>query len=165
MKNVLFFLLVVVSFSLNAQNKGNNVAEEVKKEVSTPEFVIQKSKAKIEFESLDVDFGTIEYDSDPIRKVRFTNVGTEPLVIESARASCGCTVPTFKREPIAPGESSEMEVRYDTKRVGRISKTVTVKTNDEIGEYRLQVIGDILPKPEEKSVPESAPSMIKTVKG
>ena len=171
MKNLMFFLFIVMSFALNAQEKKNipvQKAEEVTKEVSaetqkstTPEFVVSKSKAKMEFETLDVDYGTIEYNSDPLRKVKFTNTGTEPLVIENARGSCGCTVPDWPKNPIAPGESATIDVRYDTKRVGRISKSITITTNEENGTHRLQVIGEILPKEEDKSVPDAAPSVIK----
>lgn len=171
MKNFLFLLLVCVSFSLNAQDKKSvptqkavevtkDVATEMKK-TETPEFVVSKSKAKMEFETLDVEYGTIEYDSDPLRKVKFTNTGTEPLVIENARGSCGCTVPEWPKTPIAPGESATIDVRYDTKRVGKISKSITITTNEESGTHRLQVIGEVLPKVEEKSVPDAAPSLIK----
>lgn len=124
------------------------------------EFVIEKSKAVMTFESLSVDFGTIANDSDPVRYAKFTNTGTDPLVIKNARGSCGCTVPTWPKEAIAPGQSSTMEIRYDTKRTGRISKTVTVSTNEGV-DHQLQVIGEVMPPADDQSVPTAEPTLIK----
>ncbi|MBK8518556.1 MAG: DUF1573 domain-containing protein [Saprospiraceae bacterium] len=119
-----------------------------------------KSKAKMSFESLTVDYGTIEYGSEPLRIAKFTNTGTEPLVINNARGSCGCTVPKWPTEPIAPGQSANLEIRYDTNRPGRISKSVTVSTN-EGEDHVLQVVGEVLPKKEETPVPPAQPNIIK----
>jgi hypothetical protein len=105
-------------------------------------------------ESLTVNYGDIKQGSDPLRTVSFTNTGTEPLVISNAKGSCGCTVPTWPREPIGPGESAVIEIRYDTKRLGGINKTVKLTTNDETGTYVLRVKGNITAKTEEKGLPE-----------
>lgn len=105
-------------------------------------------------ESLTVDYGDIKQGSEPLRTVAFTNTGTEPLVISNAKGSCGCTVPTWPREPIGPGESAVIEIRYDTKRLGGINKTVKLTTNDETGTYVLRVKGNITAKTEEKGLPE-----------
>lgn len=108
------------------------------------------------FESIEVDYGTIEKDSDPLRIFKFTNTGTEPLVIKSAKGSCGCTVPNYAKEPILPGESSNIEVRYDTKRVGPFSKSITLTTNEEVGKRVLKIKGKVLaPAQEPDAVPES----------
>ena len=102
-----------------------------------------------------VDYGTIDQGSDPLRKFNFSNTGTEPLVIKHARGSCGCTVPTYPKEPILPGETAQIEVRYDTKRVGPFEKTVTLTTN-ETGEKRvLKIKGKVLRKAAE---PEAVPA-------
>ena len=106
------------------------------------------------FESLDVDYGEIEQGSDPLRIVEFTNTGTAPLIISNARGSCGCTVPTWPKEPIMPGETSEIEIRYDTKRVGPISKTVTISTNEAEGKHILRVKGQINKVDQEESLPK-----------
>src|SRR5688572_18813503 len=57
------------------------------------------------FEATTIDYGTIDQGANPIREFKFTNTGTEPLLITSAVGSCGCTVPSFSREPVKPGES------------------------------------------------------------
>ena len=105
-------------------------------------------------ESMTVDYGDIKQGSDPLRVVSFTNTGTEPLVISNAKGSCGCTVPTWPREPIGPGESAVIEIRYDTKRLGGINKTVKLTTNDETGTYVLRVKGNITAKAKEQGLPE-----------
>ncbi|TNE68072.1 MAG: DUF1573 domain-containing protein, partial [Bacteroidetes bacterium] len=82
------------------------------------------------FETTTIDYGTIDKGSEPLRKFSFTNTGNEPLIIKTAKGSCGCTVPTYPKEPIMPGETNVIEVRYDTKRVGAFTKTVTLTTNE-----------------------------------
>jgi hypothetical protein len=83
----------------------------------------------MEFKSIVVDYGEIEQNADPLRVFEFSNTGTAPLVISNAKGSCGCTVPSYPKEPILPGASAEIEVRYDTKRIGAFTKTVTLTTN------------------------------------
>ena len=114
------------------------------------------------FETLVVDYGTIEQHSDPLRIAKFTNTGTAPLVIKNARGSCGCTVPTYPKEPIMPGETAEIEIRYDTKRVGGINKTVTITTNAEGGPTVLKVTGKINRAAAEESVPKPKNGLIKS---
>lgn len=105
----------------------------------------------------EVDYGTIAQGSDPLRKVKFKNTGTEPLIIKNAVGSCGCTVPNFKREPIMPGETSEIEIRYDTQRVGSINKMVTITTNEGEHQRILVVKGTVTEKKAEEGLPTNAP--------
>lgn len=114
----------------------------------------------MDLESLDVDYGTIEQHSDPVRTVAFTNSGTEPLVIKNARGSCGCTVPIYPKEPILPGETNEIEIRYDTKRLGPFSKTVKITTNDGNDPLVIKVHGKVLKPEDEDNVPAAAPNML-----
>lgn len=89
----------------------------------------QETDAKIEFKNDTVDYGKIEQGSDGIRVFEFTNTGNAPLVITNVKSSCGCTVPKKPTAPIAPGEKGKIEVKYDTKRIGFIRKTITVTSN------------------------------------
>jgi len=75
------------------------------------------------------DYGTIDYDSPGTYEFIVTNTGTEPLIISNCSGSCGCTVPTCDTNPVMPGEKSQIKVKYDTKRVGPFTKTVTVNSN------------------------------------
>lgn len=101
--------------------------------VATSTFALAQDKAAggaaFKFENEVLDYGTIENGSDGNREFKFTNIGTEPLIISNAKGSCGCTTPDWPKEPIAPGESASIKVRYDTKRTGNFSKTVTLTSN------------------------------------
>ena len=85
--------------------------------------------ATMVFDNDVIDYGTIEHNADGNREFTFTNTGTEPLIITNAKGSCGCTVPTWPKEPIAPGETGIMKVKYATNRVGAFNKTITVSSN------------------------------------
>jgi len=76
-----------------------------------------------------------------------TNTGTAPLIINSVRASCGCTTPSYTTQPILPGQKGEVKVAYSTtNRVGAFSKFVTVFTNVPDTTYRLNIKGEVLPR-------------------
>lgn len=83
----------------------------------------------IEFEKDVHDYGTIKQHGNGVYEFKFKNTGTEPLTISNAKGSCGCTVPEWPKEPIAPGESGSIKVKYDTKRVGPFGKSVTLQSN------------------------------------
>ncbi len=111
------------------------------------------SKAVLTFESDVVDYGSMDQGGEPLRLAKFTNTGTEPLIISGAKGSCGCTVPNWPKDPIMPGETSQIEIRYDTKRVGAINKTVTVTSNDSIGKHTIRVTGNINAVTQEEGLP------------
>ncbi len=75
------------------------------------------------------DYGTIQQNADGACVFTVTNSGTEPLIISRCKGSCGCTVPKCDTDPIMPGAESEITVRYDTKRIGPINKSVTITSN------------------------------------
>ena len=91
----------------------------------------QTTGPAIKFTSQVVDYGKIERGSDGIRVFEFVNSGDQPLVISKVYSSCGCTIPKKPKAPIAPGEKGEIQVKYDTNRVGPIRKTITVNSNAE----------------------------------
>jgi hypothetical protein len=97
--------------------------------VSTVSFVQAQNTAEIAFETDVHDFGVINQGGDGTYEFKFKNTGKEPLIIQSAQGSCGCTVPQWPKEPIRPGETGVIKVSYDTKRIGAFTKTVTVTTN------------------------------------
>ncbi|MEN8928715.1 MAG: DUF1573 domain-containing protein [Flavobacteriales bacterium] len=77
------------------------------------------------------DYGTVTKGADGSCYFTITNSGTEPLIVTRAKGSCGCTVPDWPREAIAPGASAKMKVTYDTKRPGPINKSVTITSNSK----------------------------------
>jgi Protein of unknown function (DUF1573) len=101
---------------------------------------VKTSKAKMEFATDIMDYGTIKKGSERVRHFTFKNTGTEPLIISNATGSCGCTVPTYPKEPIMPGASASIDVNYDTQREGPFTKTVTLTTNAEGQESKLLTI-------------------------
>ncbi len=122
---------------------------------TTPAATTPASKAVMTFKVTTIDYGNIEKGADPLRKFEFTNTGTEPLIIKNAKGSCGCTVPKWPTEPIMPGETSNIEVRYDTQRVGPFTKTVTLTTNEAVDTKMLTIKGEVKAAPETPSVPNS----------
>jgi len=142
--------LIICSF-INAQ-EGHEGHDHAKPIQNTEK--IDVVDATIDFESKVVDYGTIEHNADGARKFVFTNNGTEPLIIKNAKGSCGCTVPTWPREPIAAGETAEIGVKYATNRVGKFTKTITLTTNASKKPVILTVKGEVNPAPKEATAPE-----------
>lgn len=103
------------------------------------------SKAKIVFEKLTHDYSAINVGGDGSCVFKFTNEGKLPLVLSSVNASCGCTTPSWTREPVLPGEKGEIKVRYDTNRVGAFSKTITVNSNAVNTPIVLKITGEVKP--------------------
>lgn len=112
--------------------------------------IVKENGAIIEFESETIDYGTIENIADGNREFKFTNTGNTPLVITTAKGSCGCTVPTWPKEAIAPGASSTIKVHYDTKRTGAFSKSITLISNAVNEPTKvIHIKGTVEPKPVE----------------
>lgn len=101
----------------------------------------QEKVAKIEFKTEVIDYGTIEKGADGVRIFEFTNTGNAPLIISNVKSTCGCTVPKKPDGPIMPGETGEIEVKYDTNRVNPIRKTITVTSNADRPTVALKIKG------------------------
>ena len=114
----------------------------------------------ISFETEVVDYGQIEKGADGQREFKFTNEGKEPLIITNAKGSCGCTVPNWPKEPIAPGASGVIKVKYDTQRVGPINKSVTVNSNASTPVKVLRIKGQVKKPVQVKTTPEKEPSSL-----
>jgi hypothetical protein len=107
----------------------------------------------MKFERDTIDYGTIPHNADGYRSFKFTNVGKEPLIIKDAHGSCGCTVPTAPKEPIQPGQPSEVKVHYATDRIGYFIKTVTLTSNANPTTKVLVIHGTVLPDPAGAAAP------------
>ncbi len=95
-----------------------------------PKLSETRAKTNVKFAEMSHNYGTINQDTKNTKIFKFTNTGAEPLIIESAVGSCGCTVPKFPKEPIKPGEAGEIEVVYSPgKQQGAQTKTVTITAN------------------------------------
>ncbi|WP_164510837.1 DUF1573 domain-containing protein [Nonlabens xiamenensis] len=128
MKNVLLILaLMVLSFGAQAQEKKS-----------------LDPLTTISFDTRTMDYGTITKNSDGIRSFKFTNTGENPLKIYRIYSSCSCDIVSQPEEPIAPGASSEIKVKYDTMKVGPIVKTITVYANIEDKLVPLRMKGKVV---------------------
>ena len=121
--------------------------------------LLAQSGPKIVFEKTSHDFGTIEEGPQATTLFEFRNEGDEPLVLSNVKASCGCTVPNWPKEPILPGESSEIEVKYNTKRrIGNFSKSITITSNATETTKILHIKGKVESTPEEETMPVKQPN-------
>jgi hypothetical protein len=114
------------------------------------------SLADIKMDKLTHDYGNIQQGGNGECEFKFTNNGKEPLVITNCQGSCGCTVPQCPKEPILPGKSGVIKVKYDTNRPGGIYKTVTVTSNAKSGNVVLTIKGNVEVKPVEQDFPQNA---------
>jgi Protein of unknown function (DUF1573) len=125
------FLATTVTTAQEVAAAKKMVKKEVKKDVKK---VVKASTPTVEgagivFDNETIDYGTIAHNADGTREFTFTNNGNKPLTITNTQGSCGCTVPTTPKEPIAPGAKGVIGVHYATDRVGAFTKTVTVTSN------------------------------------
>ena len=132
-------------------------AQEIKKAKAPSDAKVSTPKAEgagMVFETETIDYGTIEHNADGQREFVFTNNGNKPLIISNTQGSCGCTVPTAPKEPIAPGAKGIIGVKYATDRVGAFTKSVTVTSNAEGQATKVLTIkGTVLPDPTPAAVP------------
>lgn len=140
-RTVMVAVMALATLSLGAQTQKPKVTTtEVKASATTR----AENYAEIKFDTLRHDFGKFSKE-DPIVKCSFgfTNTGTAPLIIHQAFATCGCTVPTWPRKPIKPGERGVIEVTYNgtDKFPGHFQKTVTIRTNGITEVVRLTIEG------------------------
>lgn len=145
-------IIGLIAFSLNgiAQEKKAPAVGEVK-QISNA--TAPASLAEISFTKELHDFGTINKGDNGTVEFSFKNTGKEPLIIANAQGSCGCTVPVWPKEPIAPGASSSIKVTYDTKRVGAFTKTVTITSNAKTAAKTITIKGVVNDVPAEETFP------------
>ena len=110
----------------------------------------QEKQAEIKFEVTTIDYGEVEFESDGKRVFKFKNVGTAPLIFKRISSSCGCTIPKKPEKPIEPGDSGEIEVEYDTKRVGIFMKAISVVSNSKNSSIVLRIKGEVLEEEDEE---------------
>jgi len=103
----------------------------------------QDTAAKIEFKTETIDYGIIEKGSDGVRVFEFTNTGNAPLIISKVSSSCGCTIPNWSKDPVLPGKTGEIQVKYDTNRVNPIRKAITVISNSDTPTKVLKITGEV----------------------
>jgi hypothetical protein len=114
---------------------------------ATP-ITANKPRTAVKFTKEEHDFGKVISTSENTHKFTFTNTGSEPLIIENAQGSCGCTVPEYPKAPIPPGGTGEIKVVYKPNgQSGAQQKTVTVTANTEPNQTVLRIKADVTPDP------------------
>ena len=147
MKKIALLLAVVFFTSVAYSQEQEKVNQTTEQSSNGPEIAFDKTTHQ---------YGTVYKEGDGNCEFKFTNTGKEPLVLSTVRSSCGCTVPKWPREPIMPGKSSVISVKYDTRRMGTINKSITVLSNAKTSSVILSIKGKIVPQPTE-TLPEKAP--------
>lgn len=143
MKKILFTAILMMGiFALNAQELTTKAAD--------------NNGPEIKFKTTSHEYGEIYQNGDGTYKFEFTNTGNEPLILTKPRSSCGCTVPSWPKEPILPGETNNIKVTYNTHKVGAFNKTVTVYSNAKTVVLRIK--GKVVAEPGE-NLPEKQTSL------
>ncbi len=139
----IFSITVLMLFALTMS--AQEAPAEKNKKVKEPE---------ITFETLVHDYGQIYQNDNGECEFQFKNTGKADLILTNCRSSCGCTVPDWPREPIAPGKKGSIKVKYNTGRLGVINKSITVESNATNNRVVLNIKGNVNARPAE-SVPEN----------
>jgi hypothetical protein len=103
-----------------------------------------KNAPHIEFEELVHDYGTVAWKGDGECEFVFKNSGKEPLVLTNVRASCGCTTPSWTKEPVKKNKKGSVKVKYNTAIVGNFTKSITVYSNADNSPVRLTIKGKVV---------------------
>jgi hypothetical protein len=147
MKKLILIVAVITAFSFTSckEDAASKVSKEKVAEAETRDANAGKFPKMI-FAETEFDFGTITQGTAVEHVFKFTNTGEAPLVIVSAKSSCGCTVPTYPKTPVAPGDSAEMLVKFNGSGKNQVSKTVTVTANTETGKETIKIKAFVNPK-------------------
>ena len=147
MKNSIFIIAILSAFIFtsckeNAADKVNeeNVEEAANRDANAGKF------PKMVFSETEFDFGTIDQGTNVEHVFKFTNTGDAPLVIVDAKSSCGCTVPSYPKTPVAVGAEGELLVKFNGSGKNQVSKTVTITANTESGKETIKIKAFVNPK-------------------
>lgn len=147
MRKIVLAISVVSLFAFTSCKE--NASEKIKTD-NVAQAAVRDEAAKavpvMTFEKMEHDFGTIEQNAAQETAFKFTNTGNAPLIITDAKSSCGCTVPNPPKEPIAPGESSELMVKFNGAGQNQVTKAITVTANTEKGSEVIRIKAFVNPK-------------------
>jgi len=135
------FVLAVFTCTATAQETAKKKGKTKTEKASKP------AKLPVTFKTLVIDRPNIAYGADETFSFEFKNTGNTPVIISNVQTSCGCTTASKPEQPVAPGKSSVISVKYDTKRVGEFTKTITVTTNVQTEPIVLTIKGKVAPQP------------------
>ena len=142
----IIILVIIFGFAVSAQRISDLPKSQQPQPTTQVQPVQTTSQDSIVFEKMMHDYGTIVQGSDGNSEFKFTNKGKAPLILSNVQASCGCTVPEWPKEPILPGKTGSIKVKYNTNTVGAFNKSITVKSNAINPTVVLQIKGNVIPK-------------------
>ncbi len=180
LKNLFVALIAVISLSMVAcQGDAKDARDQARENITTDaqtatpadpnavatnadgtpvEQVPTGPTTTIQFEETDFDFGTVTDGEKVKHTYKFKNTGNEPLIISSAKGSCGCTVPKWPTDPIAPGGTGQIDVEFDSKgKPGKQTKRVTVTANTVPAQSFLNISGMVNKDPNAPATPTTVP--------
>ena len=129
MKKLITLSIALLAFTFsNAQETSKKTKTTKKTTVSTPAMPKVEGAGMV-FVTETIDYGTIAHNADGKREFVFVNNGNKPLIITNTQATCGCTIPSYPKEPIAPGAKGVIGVKYATDRIGAFTKAITITSN------------------------------------
>jgi len=134
MKTRIFLFLAVITISGMVFSTSVNAQDQA------------KAAPAIEWKTKTIDFGKIEQGKPVSAEFEFSNPSLSPLIINSVRPTCGCTIADYPKEPLAPGKSGKIAVTYNAAASGAFTKTILVTTNAEDGQVALIIKGEVLTK-------------------
>lgn len=147
MKNSILAIAVIALFAFTSCKKNaadsvveTNVTKAADRDSKTGEFPVMT------FDEKQFDFGEITQGTPVEHIFTYTNTGKSNLVVVNAKSSCGCTVPTYPKTPVAPGDSAEMLVKFNGSGKNQVSKTVTITANTETGKETIKIKAFVNPK-------------------
>lgn len=146
-KNVLILLIVAITaFSCKRGVSTTKISKEKLEQAQSRDASI-KGAPEVTFDKTVFDYGTVNEGAIIETTFKVKNTGESDLIIMNAKASCGCTAPTWPKDPIKPGEEGEIKVKFDTNgQTNKQSKTVTLITNTIKGSEAVKVSGMVIPK-------------------
>ncbi len=147
------------SITADAGNAAANAVNAANPATATPP-VPTGPTTTMTLDETEFDFGTIDEGEKVSHVYKFTNTGEEPLIISNAKGSCGCTVPKWPKDPIAPGEKGEILVEFNSKnKKGKQSKRVTLTANTNPTQSFLTIKGEVTPDPNKPATPAAKPTI------
>lgn len=150
-KNILALSLCFTFFAAGTFAQGN-----AKPGAQTSPVAENKNQPEIKFEAEEYNFGTVKQGDMVTYEFKFTNTGKEPLVINEAHGSCGCTVPEWPKEPIKKGQTGTIKVAFNTAgKMGTQDKTVTITSNAKTTSKVLHLKGTVVEKTDNQAKPAS----------
>tara|TARA_B100000809_G_scaffold263627_1_gene317333 strand:+ start:18439 stop:18891 length:453 start_codon:yes stop_codon:yes gene_type:complete len=147
MKKIIIALVTIVVVSVSCKKSAASKVKDQNIEIAKERDLKSENLAIVSFDKVSYDFGTIDEGDTIETSFIITNTGKSDLLISNAKASCGCTIPTWPKEAIKSGESSPMHVKFNSKgKRNKISKTITLTTNSGLGRETVKITGFVTPK-------------------